>query len=361
MSEKKTFPHPSNSGYVYRLTHRGDDMSARWVISYRENGGRKQKYGRMNTGKSYFERYAYALELLQELYEEHRELLPPNEYRKKAEAFLEKNKSDWAPKTFSIYRMVCKEYFDLLREKKPTTEFTDAYLVKLKQRLHANTYNKRLQILRRLLTVAGCAWVMADQERMKKVASTPSRYLETIHRRRIVEMLKEKDPQLLLICEMIYLCFLRPSEVLQIRVGDILWDRKVIRVDASVAKNNKFDTAPVPEFLLEKLAALYMSSPPNHFLFPSRHFDNRGTQHLAYNTIHGRWCKHIKQQGYGKGFNLYSWRHTAAVNLKMAGTDIYVISRLMRHSSITVTVNYFQSHGVNDTGDYHDTATPIDA
>lgn len=335
-------------------------MSVRWVIHYYEEGKRKARYGHINKGKSFFERYAYALEVLQELYEEHREKLPPNEAREKVSKFLEEQKIDWAPKTYTMYRQVFTEYFEGLKGDKPNQEYTDEYLFDLRKNLHANTYNKRLQFLRRMLRVCGYDWVMAEQKRLKKVASQPCRYLEDIHRRRMVEIMREKDPDLLLFCQMLYQCFLRPKEALRIRVGDILWSRKAIRVEAEVGKTTHFDTAPIPDCFMPTLMECFMSSPPDHYIFPSKHFDNRATKHLAYSTVYRRWCQHVKAAGYGKGFDLYSWRHTAAINARMAGSDLYEIQRLMRHSDITVTVNYFKSQGFHDIQKYYENAKPID-
>jgi len=361
MRDKKTFPHPARNGYVYKLDHRGDDMSKRWVIHYQEGGKRKAKYGHINKGKSFYERYAYALEVLQELYEEHREVTPVNEARERVEKWFEKQQIDWADKTYSCYRQVFTEYFNALKADKPTEEFTDRYLLNLRHKLHANTYNKRLQFLRRILKACGYDWVMAEQERLKKVASKPSRYLEDIHRRRIVELMREENPDLMFFCQLLYQSFLRPKEALRIRVGDILWSRKAIRVEADIGKTSTFNTAPIPDCFLPVLRNRFLNTPPNHYLFPSRHFDNHATKHLSYTTIYNRWCRCVKEKGgYGEGFDLYSWRHTAAINARLAGADLYEIQRLMRHSDISVTVNYFKSQGVHDIQTYYEAARPID-
>lgn len=48
----------------------------------------------------------------------------------------------------------------------------------------------------------------------------------------------------------------------------------------------------------------------------------------------------------GKGYPLYSWKHTGAVNAYRSGIGIKQLQRLLRHSTVQMTDIYLKSLGL---------------
>jgi integrase len=48
----------------------------------------------------------------------------------------------------------------------------------------------------------------------------------------------------------------------------------------------------------------------------------------------------------GKGYTLYSWKHTGAVNAHLSGVGIKQLQLMLRHSTVQMTDIYLKSLGL---------------
>ena len=358
MRDKKIFAHPTRPKLVYRLTHRGDDMNCRWRISWKFDGGkRRERYGDINQGLTYAERYARAMRVLQELYEEHRTHLPPCEIRFQAASFIEKMSASWRPKTTMAHRQVFDEYFQLLNGKRPTAKVTKQYLDGMRQKYSGITFNKRLQLLGRILKAVGYGYVLAGAERVR-AHSEPYRIYQRNHRLQLKKCLERQDPELWLFCQFQFYCFIRPGELRQLRVGDILWDSMEIRIPGHVAKNRRMQNAVIPDAFASIVEEKYLMADPDSYLFPS---PRNPRYPIGANTMSERHRQLLKELRYPTGFVLYSWKHTGAVMAIRAGVGVKELMLLMRHSSLQETDRYLARLGIKDIPNFRHRMPAIDA
>lgn len=333
-------------------------MKARWRISWSFQGSkRRERYGDINRGQTYAERYARAMRVLEELYEEHRDHLPACEIRHRAAAFLEKMCATWRPKTYLAHRQVFQEYFKLLDGQAPNAKVTKQYLDGMLQKYSGITYNKRLQLLGRILKAVGYGYVLASAERVK-AHSEPYRIYQCNHRLQLKKYLSVHDPQLWLFCQFQYYCFIRPGELRQLRVGDILWDTMEIRIPGTVAKNRQSQNAVIPDCFAPIVEQHFLEADPDVYLFASK---SNPREPVGVNAMGARHRKALTALKFPDGFVLYSWKHTGAVMAIRAGVGVKELMLLMRHSSLQETDRYLARLGIKDIPNFRHRMPAIDA
>lgn len=348
MTQKKIFTHPSRSAYAYKLYHAGNDMGYRWRITWEFEGKRRFRSGDINRGKTFAERMQRAEGVLEELYHEHVNHLPHCETRAKAFAFIERMAASWRPKTTMAHRQVCREYFALLDGAAPSERATTNYLDGVRQEYSGVTYNKRVQLLGRILKGIGYGYLMAGVERVR-ASSEPYRIFQRNHQLQLKKLMLKEDPQLWLFCQFQFYCYIRPGELRQLRVGDILWDTMEIRIPGSVAKNRKTQNAVIPDIFVPDVEREYLMADQDAYLFPSRRYPG---DPVGANNMGDRHRKMMKAFKFPSGFALYSWKHTGAVTAIRAGVGVKELMILMRHSSLEETDRYLARLGVKDTQNF---------
>jgi len=147
-------------------------------------------------------------------------------------------------------------------------------------------------------------------------------------------------------------CGLRLSEVLTLRRGDVDLDNLLVKV---VGKGNKQRVVPIS---LEMRRMLY------------RYTGREGLERLVFGTRHGTrvtnrnfqrdfklFCAHLRIDG--PRCSPHTLRHTFAVSYLRAGGNLFYVSRILGHTSVTTTQRYLQSVGVDDLQAVHDRLSPL--
>jgi integrase len=346
MADKKIFLHPSRKSIVYGLAYSRTEPDYRWRISFKLDGKRHTRYGDINRGRpDHHERYARALRVLDALYDEHRDHQPYCEVRARARGFIERMAPTWSQKTILAHKQVCREYFGLLDGRRPDRKLTEQYTDELRRRFSAVTYNKRRQLLSRILKAIDYGHLLEGIERIKKAYSEPLRIFQRNQQLRLAEYLQKHDPELWRFCQFQFYCFIRPGELRQLRVGDILWDSMEIRMPGTVTKNGKTENAVIPNVFAPVVEATYLMRDPDEYLFPSR---SCLTEPIGRNNMGSRHRRVMEQLKYPKGFTLYCWKPTGAVMAIRAGVGVKELMLLMRHSTLQQTDRYLARYGVRD-------------
>ena len=155
----------------------------------------------------------------------------------------------------------------------------------------------------------------------------------------------EKQPELALFCKFVYFTFIRPGELRLIRVGDVLLDEKEIRIPGKVSKNRKTEHVVIPDAFFPDLEYLYYRG-PGEYLFPSQ---KRPGHAYGKDVMYRRHEKVLQALSFGRGFSLYSWKHTGAVALvKQGNVNVKELQLQLRHSSLEQTDRYLRQMGVKD-------------
>ena len=140
-----------------------------------------------------------------------------------------------------------------------------------------------------------------------------------------------KHRVLLTVC---YATGLRISEAVRLKPAAIDSQRMVIRVDQG--KGHKDRYVMLPPKLLAMLRDYWRRTHPGEWLFPG----DRPGQPITPSTI-DRTCREVRVQcGIGKSVTPHSLRHSFAVHLLEAGTDLRTIQLLLGHRNLGTTARY---------------------
>jgi integrase len=155
--------------------------------------------------------------------------------------------------------------------------------------------------------------------------------------------LLEQNYPLYLFTRYMYYAFVRPRELRFLRVKHVQVDNLTITVPGEIAKNRKTETVAIIKPL--KVLVDLRGYEGNYYLFgtglrPAKRTCSENTP-LTWHTDALKACGL-----HGKGYTLYSWKHTGAVNAYLSGVGIKQLQLLLRHSTVQMTDIYLKSLGL---------------
>jgi integrase len=160
----------------------------------------------------------------------------------------------------------------------------------------------------------------------------------------VLAYLKAHHQHLYLCCLITYGCFLRPhKEVRKLTAGHFKKNITEIHLSGSENKGKKVRVVYVPDYVRNELELLLPSLKATDNIFSK----NVNAYNEAYfNTAWTRcWKKMFKLGIIQKNHTVYSFRHTAAVNVYNRSKDVNLLKSLLGHSSILVTLKYLRGLG----------------
>jgi integrase len=164
-------------------------------------------------------------------------------------------------------------------------------------------------------------------------------------RAKVEEYLIKHEPGVYLFTRLMYFAFIRPGEILKLQFGHIHMREAYITVHGLISKNGKTETAQIIPALAHELQTRLVFQKPDHYLFSTGIMP--GKYPLSKQVPFRRHEKALEQLGLlEKGYTLYSWKHTGAVNAYRAGVGIKELQSMLRHSSIQITDIYLKSLGL---------------
>ena len=157
--------------------------------------------------------------------------------------------------------------------------------------------------------------------------------------------LMQHHPELYLFTRLIYYGFIRPGELLKMQFGHLHMQEGYILVHGLMSKSGKTETAQIIPALANELQNRLVFLKPDFYLFSTGM--KPGKYPLSKQVPFRRHEKVLEKLGLlQKGYTLYSWKHTGAVNAYKAGVGIKELQGLLRHSSIQITDIYLKSLGL---------------
>jgi integrase/recombinase XerD len=140
-----------------------------------------------------------------------------------------------------------------------------------------------------------------------------------------------KQRMVLTVC---YATGLRISEAVHLTPAAIDSQRMVIRVEQGKGRKDRY--VMLPPKLLDMLRNYWDRTRPGKWLFPGR-WSGEPISPLSINLT----CREARQQcGIGKPVTPHSLRHSFAVHLLEAGTDLRTIQLLLGHRNLSTTARY---------------------
>jgi site-specific recombinase XerD len=177
---------------------------------------------------------------------------------------------------------------------------------------------------------------------------------EIKHEKRVqVVLSKEKVWRLLKSCDLLkhrvlvgllYGCGLRCMEVRSIRLQDMDFDRRQLRVVQGKGKKDRY--VPLSEHLIRGLKSYIEVEKPIEWLFNGQPLPNRagGDFDSRYSQKGVQWAvkQACKRAGITKDVHVHTLRHTYATHLLEDGIDIMTLKNLLGHENIETTIEYLQ-------------------
>ena len=133
---------------------------------------------------------------------------------------------------------------------------------------------------------------------------------------------------------LIYSAGLRGQEVINLKISDVDFDRKVIHIRQSKYKKDRI--VPLAETMVVGLKKYLKAENPHVWLFNGKEPDGR------YSVRGLSWVmrENLKKTSIKKDVNLHSLRHSYATHLLEQGLNIVTLKELLGHADITTTMLY---------------------
>ena len=148
--------------------------------------------------------------------------------------------------------------------------------------------------------------------------------------------LREENFHFYVLCMTTYYCFIRPKELMMLRVGDVNLEKGYITVPGNVSKNKKTENVTIPNVFIDDLAAHIGDADKECYLFGQKWQPTMkvGTR-LAY-----YWGKIKKKYNLRKEVQFYSLKDTGITDMLNAGVPAIKVRNQARHSNLKITEVY---------------------
>ena len=323
------------------------DLSKKWFFEWYAPT-RVRKYGPINREKTYKGRMATAQAYVKTL---ERELIPSKSTTQLAiEQYVVTMRSTLRESTLVNIRGIVAKFFSWLDGKEVNRGAVEDFFEYIKENLHPTTYNQYRLWLSRIFEGIHCPGMFIHIPHLK-TTKTPARYFQPHQIARLREVIQERDPKLWLYIQFVFYCFIRPSrELPHIKAGNIMMDEREVLVWADHSKNKKTQYVSIPDVFMDDLEFVYDMG-PDEYIFTQR-WDK--TKPIGRNTMSARHRQILKEMNFGKGYCLYSWKHTGAIQAIQAGVNVKELQTQLRHYSLVETDKYLRQLGVRDISQFRE-------
>lgn len=161
--------------------------------------------------------------------------------------------------------------------------------------------------------------------------------------RNLADHIKTENGQLYLFIGFMYYTFLRPAEICGLKLENIDFYNQQIKLPVMVGKTKRWRVHSIPDLFSAQLHHL-KEQPINYYVFGLN--GAPGERPVGNNRFYKYMKGVLKQFNYPKGYSIYSWRHTAAIELYKKHKDIYLVKNAMQHAHVSTTERYLRRLGV---------------
>jgi len=337
-------------------------LAARWIVYYFFKDPATGKYQRFtHTISSKFitraQRYNRAREIIKEIDTKLQRGFNPFAYRNRSltslsasmEYFLESKKRFIRPRSYISYNSYVNDFKEWAEENKydmlPVESFNynhaQQYMDIVGQRKISNrTYNNILQALKT------CFNFLVEKEYMninpffkqKKVHLEDTELIAfTTDELKIVsETLADYNYNLYVVATLIFNCFLRPQEIVRLKVRHLKSINGMLIISGEISKNKKNETIALSPMVISAIQKLNLDYPSEYYVF-ARNME-RGEQQIAPTRIAEAWRVYAKKNNIEK--NIYALKHTGNGLALANGANARDLQLQNRHSSLEQTQKY---------------------
>lgn len=174
----------------------------------------------------------------------------------------------------------------------------------------------------------------------------------------ILGYLKEHHYNMYLCCLITYSCWLRPhEEVRMLSKEHFKNNNSEIHLSGDENKSLKVRVVYIPDYVQAELNQILnkLNSCDNIFTRTNRPYND-----AYFNTQWKRaWNKMFEKDLVKVNQTIYSFRHTAAIDVFKRTKDVYLLQKLLGHSTIVVTLKYLRSLGEFNSDELRDAAPQL--
>ena len=159
------------------------------------------------------------------------------------------------------------------------------------------------------------------------------------YREKIDSYLKDTNPGYLLVLKLIYAGLIRPKELRMLKVGDLSFADKQIRIRKEVAKNGHERFVPVADEILMSFLDLGVPNAANSdYLFGQGY--KPGPVMVSEARMTKTWTSLRKKLHLPQEMQMYSFRDTGMTEMIKNGMDPLSVKQLADHHSLDMTAIY---------------------
>ncbi len=341
----------------------GGDLSKRWYVHYSFRSPETGKFHLFQNWipqkiKTCSGRRDKAHEMIKDINRRLRQGFNPFAYSEKKntsilvalEYVLSIKEGSCRKRSFFTYRSMVRLFIVWLKVKNllniPVDDFNyhlaQEYMdyTQAKMKYCNRTYNNRATALKTVFkALVKREWILVNP--FDKVERLPKEEAEIVSFtvEDLVKMQKNLpawDYDLYVCACLIFYCFIRPQEIVRLKVSHFQLKNRTIMLPGTISKNKKNELVQIPNAMVPVLEKLDLNYPGSHFVF-TRHL-KRGTKEAAPTRIAGAWRKFANHFGIDK--NIYSLKHTGAGMAIENGINVRDLQLQLRHSSLEITQIY---------------------
>jgi|GEM_PF-1091753 len=168
----------------------------------------------------------------------------------------------------------------------------------------------------------------------------------------IKNYLVDSNPQLWVLLQLQFYCFIRPGEARCLRIENIDFYANTIIVPANISKNKRTQTVVIPKQFVDILKK-HCSHCTNieYYLFGKT--NEPGPTQVTRDCFNKQHRAMLKELNIITKHKLYSWKHTGAKQAALGGVNIKQLQLQLRHSNLETMDIYLRTLGVSDCADVY--------
>jgi len=184
-----------------------------------------------------------------------------------------------------------------------------------------------------------------DTKRMKELPQINQPFLKD-QLKDVLEYIQKRHSNLYLCCMLMYGCLLRPHEEIRyLTRGTFDEELTKISLAGDENKGKKIRTVLIPEYVRLELIKKGIAELPAEYNIFNHSIDTFAKSYFS--NAWARVAEHLREKEIiTADHTLYSFRHTAAINMYLKTKDPYKVQRALGHSSLLVTLVYLRNLGL---------------
>ena len=180
----------------------------------------------------------------------------------------------------------------------------------------------------------------------KRMLQKKIRVLLTLEdRKALFNLLEKSNPNFLCICLLCYYCFIRPKEIVLLKVKDLDLEKQCVYISREIAKNDKDSIRTIPDAAMPFFQQLQIrKAEADEFLFS---WDGRydfipGTNQCCSRELARYWDRYVRAElGWGLDKQFYSLKDSGMTDMSRY-MALPLVQGQADHSSLAITSIYIQ-------------------